>query len=135
MSPTRRFPAEPVSVAAARRFALERLPGASDDLRERVELMVSELAANCVVHADTGFEVSVVRSGDHIRVEVTDASEGRPTVRWPDPLQPRGRGLQIVSSLADRWGVEESADGQPGKTVWFSLEWPDDRLSTRERAR
>ncbi len=125
MSRTRRFPAAPVSVGAARRFAVDRLPDEDEDVRERVELMVSELAANCVVHAGTGFEVSVSTADDHIRVEVTDASEGRPAVRWPEPLQPRGRGLQIVRALADEWGVEASPDGRPGKTVWFTLAAPE----------
>jgi anti-sigma regulatory factor (Ser/Thr protein kinase) len=122
MSPRRRFAAAPHSVANARRFALSRLPDADDDARERVELMVSELAANCVVHAAIDFEVSITRQDDVVRVEVTDAADGQPSVRWPDPLQPKGRGLQIVSALADRWGVERSPDGSPGKTVWFTLE-------------
>jgi two-component sensor histidine kinase len=121
MSPRRRFPAAPASVGDARRFVLEQLPGESEDVRERIELMVSELAANCVVHAATGFEVSLTRSTRDLRVEVTDAAEGNPSVQWPDPRQPKGRGLQIVSALADRWGVRPSPDGAPGKTVWFTL--------------
>ncbi len=108
-------------MAAARRFATSRLAEEDDELRERVELMVSELAANCVVHAATSFEVSVSRRGGQVEVEVTDGNEAEPAVHWPDPRQPRGRGLQIVSALADRWGVRPSPDGQPGKTVWFTL--------------
>ncbi|MBV8462080.1 MAG: ATP-binding protein, partial [Acidimicrobiales bacterium] len=57
-----------------------------------------------------------------VRVEVSDADERRPSVRWPDPAEPRGRGLQIVNALADRWGVEAWADGKVGKTVWFMVE-------------
>lgn len=122
MSPRRRFAAAPHSVAKARHFALSRLPDTGDDARERVELMVSELAANCVVHAAIDFEVSIARKDDVVRVEVTDTAGGQPSVQWPDPLQPKGRGLQIVSALADQWGVEPSPDGAPGKTVWFTLE-------------
>lgn len=121
MSPRQRFPAAPASVADARRFVLDRLPDESEDVRERIELMVSELAANCVVHAATGFEVSLTHTSRVLRVEVTDSAEGSPSVQWPDPRQPKGRGLQIVSALADRWGVRPSSDGLPGKTVWFTL--------------
>ncbi|HXW38377.1 MAG TPA: ATP-binding protein, partial [Acidimicrobiales bacterium] len=73
------------------------------------------------VHAATDFEVTVTYSDELVRVEVTDAGIGEPSVRWPDPLQPKGRGLQIVSALADGWGVQPSSDGTPGKTVWFTL--------------
>ena len=69
-----------------------------------------------------------------MRVEVTDAGDGQPSVKWPDPLQPKGRGLQIVSSLADEWGVQPSVDGGPGKTVWFTLELADSS-SVRARSR
>ena len=129
MSPIRRFPAAPVSVADARRFALDALGATGQEDRERVELMVSELAANCVVHAATEFDVSVSRSAGFVRVEVTDAGDGEPAVRWPDRLQPKGRGLQIVSSLADDWGVHPSMDGAPGKTVWFTLELAESSAS------
>jgi anti-sigma regulatory factor (Ser/Thr protein kinase) len=121
MSPRRRFPAAPASVSDARRFALDGLPGAHEDVRERVELMVSELAANCVVHAATDFEVAITRTAEVVRVEVTDTGTGHPSVRWPDPLQPKGRGLQIVSALADQWGVQPAPDGT-GKTVWFIVQ-------------
>jgi anti-sigma regulatory factor (Ser/Thr protein kinase) len=136
MSPRRHFPAAPVSVTNARRFALSRLPHADDEARERVELMVSELAANCVVHAASDFEVTITQKDDVLRVEVTDIAEGQPTVQWPDPMQPKGRGLQIVSALADQWGVEPAPGGRTGKTVWFTLEVPSavgqaDRRSRR----
>lgn len=121
MTHRRHFPAVPASVAQARRFALDHLPETAADVRERVELMVSELAANCVVHAATAFDVVVSPSRDRVQVEVTDGGSGEPGVRWPDPLEPKGRGLQIVSTLADRWGVRPSDDGTPGKTVWFEL--------------
>lgn len=135
MSPRRHFPAAPVSVTNARRFALSRLPDADEEARERVELMVSELAANCVVHAASDFEVSITHQGDVLRVEVTDLAEGQPTVRWPEPMHPRGRGLQIVSALADQWGVEPSPGGRTGKTVWFTLEVPSSVGQADRRSR
>jgi anti-sigma regulatory factor (Ser/Thr protein kinase) len=115
-------------VSDARRFALNGLPRDQEDVRERVELMVSELAANCVVHAATEFEVVITRTAECVRVEVTDTGDGQPSVRWPGPLQPKGRGLQIVSALADEWGVEPAPDDAAGKTVWFTV-----RLKTPAR--
>jgi anti-sigma regulatory factor (Ser/Thr protein kinase) len=135
MSPRRRFAAAPASVGEARRFALHELPGASNDARERVELMVSELASNCVVHAATDFEVSMTWDEDVIRVEVTDTAGGQPSVPWPDPSRPKGRGLQIVSLLAERWGVEPSLDGEAGKTVWFTLGAPTPAIAPARRSR
>lgn len=89
------------------------------DVRQAVELMVSELATNSVRHAQTSFELMVHNALDEIRVEVTDRGGGTPTMRSPGPSDPTGRGLRIVDMLADRWGVDEDEAG--GKTVWFTL--------------
>ena len=80
--------------------------------------MVSELATNSVRHAGTPYRVAVVRTGDTLRVEVSDSGGGRAHVRNPGPRDPHGRGLQIVSALADAWGVEEA--DTTGKTTWFT---------------
>jgi anti-sigma regulatory factor (Ser/Thr protein kinase) len=121
MSARRRFPAVPASVAGARHFVLRELPGTDQEARERVELAVSELAANCVEHAVTDFEVSVTRDEDTVRIEVTDTGHGEPSIRRPDPHQQKGRGLQMVGAVADRWGVQPVSDRGGGKTVWFTL--------------
>ena len=54
-----------------------------------------------------------------MRVEVSDEAPGFPTPREQATDAPHGRGLRIVESLADVWGVEMRRD-RPGKTVWFS---------------
>jgi hypothetical protein len=64
-----------------------------------------------------------------VRVAVTDAGPGLPTVQSPTPATPSGRGLQIVTTFADDWGVTPSHD-TPGKTVWFTVEL---ERSRRER--
>ena len=104
---------------AARRFALEALDDAPSEVRQSVELMVSELATNGVRHAQTSFDVVIDRNGDAVRVEVTDHGGGSPAMRFPGPDEPTGRGLQIVDMLAERWGVDQVE--APGKTVWFML--------------
>jgi anti-sigma regulatory factor (Ser/Thr protein kinase) len=115
----RTFPGDPLSVPAARRFAIEALTDAAVHILQSVELMVSELATNGVRHGQTSFDLVVERTGDQIRIELTDRGGGTPTMRFPGPDEPTGRGLQIVDMLSERWGVErESASG---KTVWFTL--------------
>lgn len=125
-SPRERFYCrERRSVPAARAFAQEVLAdwgvcGRADD----VVLCVSELATNALVHGappGRGFLLRLLRCGDGVRVEVHDSGGGVPAV----PLdsgevsdEEGGRGLLLVSELADKWGVTERA---PGKVVW--CEW------------
>ena len=115
----RTFPAIPQSVHAARRFATDTLSGSPASTVEAVELMVSELATNCIRHERTSFHITILGSAQEIRVEVTDSGSGTPTMRSPGPDEPSGRGLQIVDMLSDSWGVE--AEQPSGKTVWFTM--------------
>jgi anti-sigma regulatory factor (Ser/Thr protein kinase) len=115
----RTFPAIPQSVHAARRFATDTLAGAPASILDAVELMVSELATNCVRHERTSFHLTILGSSHEIRVEVTDSGEGTPTMRSPGPDEPSGRGLQIVDMLSASWGVQPERPS--GKTVWFTV--------------
>jgi anti-sigma regulatory factor (Ser/Thr protein kinase) len=115
----RTFPAIPQSVHAARRFATDALIGSPVAMIEAVELMVSELATNCIRHERTSFHITILGSTREIRVEVTDSGSGTPTMRSPGPDEPSGRGLQIVDMLSDSWGVEP--EHPSGKTVWFTM--------------
>ncbi len=115
----RTFPAIPQSVHAARRFATDTLGGSAAATLEAVELMVSELATNCIRHERTSFHITILGSTREVRIEVTDSGTGTPTMRSPGPDEPSGRGLQIVDMLSERWGVLPE---QPsGKTVWFTV--------------
>jgi anti-sigma regulatory factor (Ser/Thr protein kinase) len=115
----RTFPAIPQSVRAARRFATDALSGRPAQTVEAVELMVSELATNCIRHERASFHITILGSTREIRVEVTDSGSGTPTIRSPGPDDPSGRGLQIVDMLSHSWGVDPE---QPsGKTVWFTV--------------
>ncbi len=89
------------------------------DVRQSVELMVSELATNVVRHGQTSFSLMIEHTADAIRVEVSDHGGGTPAMRFPGPDEPTGRGLQIVDMLAERWGVERETAA--GKTVWFTV--------------
>ena len=116
----RSFPNARASVTQARRFVCNVLTGIDAATRSEIAVMVSELAANAVLHAHTGFRVRITESGDgSVRVEVIDRGPGEPHLRMTRPDQPGGRGLRIVAEFADRWGVAHEASA--GKTVWFAV--------------
>ena len=119
----RRLAGVPGSVAQARRFAIGALVDLPDDIVNDVEVMVSELATNALVHAATSFAVTIDRREHLVYVEVTDAGVGMPTRRSPGETEPHGRGLAIVEELSDQWGTIHNA-GEVGKSVWFTLNLP-----------
>jgi hypothetical protein len=93
--------------------------------------MTSELAANCVRHAGTDFDLAI-ESRRLIRIEVRDAGEGRPQLLSPESHQPTGRGLRIVEAMSQDWGVTPTAGG---KAVWFTLPTGEDDRSSQRLAR
>lgn len=115
----RSFSHHPDSVTAARRFVADLLSDQEPSVSESVQIMVSELATNCIRHTPNGFELGVELTEDAIRVEVSDRGDGVPSPQDPPPTQPSGRGLRIVAALADDWGVTPVPTGK-GKTVWFT---------------
>jgi anti-sigma regulatory factor (Ser/Thr protein kinase) len=115
----RQFHGSPDSIREARRFASESTADLSDNLRDAVALMVSELATNALVHASVGFDVAVDRSGTSLRVTVSDQGDGIPALRAPGSDEPHGRGLRIVEALSQHWGVTDTSGG--GKAVWFEI--------------
>lgn len=123
----RTFPAVAQSVPAARRFAVGALADTPASTLEAVELMVSELATNCIRHEHSSFDISIRRTASEIRIEVTDTGAGTPTMRSPGPHEPSGRGLQIVDMLSEQWGVVPRTPS--GKTVWFTVDLSAPRQS------
>ena len=113
------FPASTASIALARNAVADRLgPTATAALVDDVRLMVSELVTNAVVHAHSTCTVSLRIDPSAIRIEVGDGCRQTPRMRRPEAGEAHGRGLLIIESLADCWGVEVDDDG---KTVWFEL--------------
>ena len=122
MNKTRSFEHTPKSVAAARRFAAELLAGTADrDALDAIQLMVSELATNCIRHTDSGFDLTIIQDSGRIRVEASDRGAGEPRKQSPGPTDPSGRGLQIVDVLSTDWGCDHRPD--VGKTVWFTIDF------------
>ncbi|MFE5405481.1 ATP-binding protein [Streptomyces sp. NPDC056580] len=86
---------------------------------EIAELLTSELVTNALVHTDRDAVLTAVVSSGGLRVEVRDFVARRPQPRTPDTGEDtNGRGLVLVDSLADSWGVLPHG---VGKSVWFEL--------------
>jgi anti-sigma regulatory factor (Ser/Thr protein kinase) len=77
-------------------------------------LLVTELVANVVDHVagEASFALELTLSERWLRISVADGSTLRPLVREFEAGVPRGRGMRLVAGIADRWGVEDHADGK-----------------------
>jgi anti-sigma regulatory factor (Ser/Thr protein kinase) len=116
---SRAFAGDGVGVRAARHFALHTLD--HWDLGERRDdtaLVVTELVTNAVLHSHSDFTLTLSLTGGSLRVAVGDSGCQLPRLRHPTELATSGRGVQIVATLAERWGVEVVGDG---KVVWAEL--------------
>ncbi|GAB1326735.1 ATP-binding protein [Streptomyces sennicomposti] len=83
------------------------------------ELLTSELVTNALVHTDDDAILTATVSPRGLRVEVRDFVARRPRPRVPEAASDtNGRGLVLVESLADAWGV---CAHEVGKSVWFEL--------------
>lgn len=123
------LPGRTLSVQTARRFVDSVLTSwGFTDLGWTATVVTSELATNCALHAPgSPFTVRVQRRGDGaVRLEVSDSSVRVPLQRGHSTTSTTGRGLRIVSDLAQSWGVDSRLDG---KTVWVELTEPDDPRS------
>ena len=99
---------------ALRRWCEDRL--GEDDLAD-VELLVSEIATNAMVHGDGDISLHAQLDDDCLRVSVSDQGRGFVCAVHPDDgSHVGGWGLGIVDRTAGRWGLLEG-----GAQVWFEL--------------
>ena len=128
-----RLAAEASSVPGARRFVIDGLlDWGREHLAEDAALCVTEMAANCALHSGSPYmHVGLSDLEPAVRLSVEDAgglvplpavapppalrSGGQPPV---EALGTTGRGLAIVSVLAESWGIEERAEG---RRIWADL--------------
>lgn len=91
---------------------------------ETAELLTSELVTNALVHTDSDAVLTATVGPRGLRVEVRDFLGRKPTLRPANADDgthrddTHGRGLVLVESLADEWGVRRH---DVGKSVWFEL--------------
>ncbi|MES4905668.1 MULTISPECIES: ATP-binding protein [unclassified Streptomyces] len=114
----------PKSVTFARRYTAKLVAGwGHPALADDAALIVSELAANAVLHGGIpgrNFRVQLTLTKTLLRIAVSDAKGERlPRPRHPTADDKFGRGLLIVRALATRWGVRERT---VGKEVWVELD-------------
>lgn len=109
---------EPSAVRDARDWVSGVLADWPDEGVETARLLVSELVTNSVLHAGTRIAVEYRDEGDRARFEVRDRHLGGPVPKRYAPDSPTGRGMRLVASLAEEWGVERDDEG---KTVWFAV--------------
>ncbi len=108
------------AVANARRVVTENLQswGIPGDTIDEAVLIASELVTNAFLHGRPPIDLRLRSSGNEITLEVQDRAPYRPRRRRARDDEENGRGLQIVSILADRWGSRATGTG---KSVWCTL--------------
>jgi hypothetical protein len=111
---------DPADLGQARARARAALDGwaVPTDAAETVVLVVSELLTNALVHSGRATSARLLRTGHRIVVEVADPSSSFPRRRHAEVDDENGRGLELVSLLATRWGSRAASDG---KIVWAEL--------------
>ena len=91
-----------------------------------VELVVTELVTNTVLHAPGPVEVLVSRLAAYgLRLEVHDTGPSLPVRRAAASNGTTGRGLNLVQHLTTAWGVQPRPDGRGGKAVWCLFDADD----------
>jgi serine phosphatase RsbU (regulator of sigma subunit)/anti-sigma regulatory factor (Ser/Thr protein kinase) len=109
------LPPELTSAAKARHLIREPLARwGLDELMPTTELLVSELVTNAIRYATGEVTIRLVLDGSLV-CEVLDNSSALPRLRHAGRDEECGRGLEVVSQLAQRWGARRTREG---KIVW-----------------
>jgi hypothetical protein len=124
---TVRLPPELASCSQARRFVVDRVHRWNrDHLIDSAALCATELATNAVLHSREPFILTIRTAGDGVRIEVLDRAPEHLPITTPSEGSAvdltswgsSGRGMQIVASLALRWGVFATEEA---KTIWVEV--------------
>ncbi|MEC4018835.1 DUF6415 family natural product biosynthesis protein [Streptomyces sp. H27-D2] len=90
-------------------------------LTDTAGLLLTELVTNAFRYGQSAtVGVRLSYSAQEVRIEVDDGSPTRPHVRMPTPDDESGRGMLLVATLADRWGISDD-----GTRTWCTIAVPD----------
>ena len=90
-----------------------------DELVDCGVLLATELATNGLVHGKGPVELRLRLTRDRLVLEVEDEGHHMPRRRRAGAEDEGGRGLHLVSTLADRWGARSTDEG---KVVWAEVD-------------
>ncbi|WP_239395214.1 ATP-binding protein, partial [Frankia sp. CiP3] len=83
-----------------------------------VVLAVSELVTNAVLHGEVPMDLRLRPAGHELILDVRDAASTLPQRLRATADDEHGRGVHLVSLIADRWGARNTDDG---KSVWCTF--------------
>jgi DNA-binding NarL/FixJ family response regulator len=92
-----------------------------EDLLDDALIVVSELAANAVTHAESGCRIRLSLNDATLRIDVVDTGAGTPEPQPATWTEEHGRGLHLVDALTTAWGLEIVPEG---KLIWAELPRP-----------
>jgi len=123
---TMRLAPDTTELPPARRRVRATLAGwGLSDPAASVELAMSELVTNALLHGEGGIDVTVEVRGDQVWLSVGDEGFGPEPIglREPSSTGSGGWGLRVVDGLSDSWGAHRV----PGHTVvWMERRLPRD---------
>ncbi|AJT69996.1 hypothetical protein T261_8403 [Streptomyces lydicus] len=118
---------DPAVVSEARALAIGKLKEWDlEELEFTTEILVSELATNAIRYGSPPIQLRLIRDRNLI-CEVSDSSSTSPHIRRALDTDEGGRGLYMVSQLAQLWGTRYHARG---KTIWAEQPLPDGTPAT-----
>ena len=115
-----RLPADRSSIGRARHAVRGALAGWGIGDSQAVELVVSELVANAVLHGSGRVGLVAERTDQGVRLEVTDSNPEPPAPVRGELVRSGGYGMHVVDRLAS-WGWREVPEG---KLVWALVPEP-----------
>ncbi|MFG2606208.1 SpoIIE family protein phosphatase [Streptomyces sp. NPDC048514] len=115
-------PRDPAAVSGMRLAVSEKLEEWNlSELGFGMELVLSELITNAIRYGSDPIHVRLILDRT-LTCEVADGSSTSPHLRYAATTDEGGRGLFLVSQLAERWGTRYTPHG---KVIWAELAVPD----------
>ncbi|MBX9363394.1 SpoIIE family protein phosphatase [Streptomyces massasporeus] len=115
-------PPDPAAVSGMREAVSQRLEAwGLSEFGFAMELILSELITNAIRYGAGPIHVRLIRDRTLI-CEVADGSSTSPHLRYAATTDEGGRGLFLVSQMAERWGTRYTPQG---KVIWAEQALPE----------